>query len=270
MIVEEAASGDATLGALLTAQRAGMPFDIVLVDQTMLSLSGEDLARKIRASTDWPQPKLVLVSPVGIVPQSDQAAAFGFDAVLTKPIRRKALFDCLLRVVGGQFDHQDAPDPPGHAAVPSVVSGRILVVDDNQINQRVASALLSGAGHEVELASDGRQAIDAWRRGHHDVILMDVQMPLVDGLQAAREIRALEGAGRHVPIIAMTANAMRGDREAYLAAGMDDYVSKPFEIVSFLGTVARWLGTGGDALPGKRPAKDEMPHLEAGESVLHG
>ncbi|HEV2677557.1 MAG TPA: response regulator [Aliidongia sp.] len=258
MIVEEAPNAIAALQAPLAARRARTPFDIVVADHTMPILSGEDLAEKIRVGKDWPQPKLVLLSSAS-VPQGSAAATLGFDAVLTKPIRRKALSDCLLRLVGGEFDGEIVPDPAISAVVPSRGIGRILVVDDNLINQQIAFALLSSAGHEVELASDGRQAIDAWRHGNHDVILMDVQMPVVDGLQAAREIRAHERAGRHVPIIAMTANAMRGDRETYLAAGMDDYVSKPFETAQFLGTVAYWLGAIADVHPDKGLAKDKMP-----------
>ena len=259
LIVKEAPDGIAALSALLEAQAAGTPFDIVLTDHMMPILSGEDLAPRIRASKDWPQPKLVLLASAGLPPQTSAAATLGFDAVLTKPIRRKALLDCLLRMVGVGSDDESAQALPGGAPSPTVARGLVLVVDDNMINQQIARSLLVGAGHEVELASDGRQAIEAWRRRSHDVILMDVQMPVVDGLQAAREIRALEGDGRHVPIIAMTANAMRGDREAYLEAGMDDYVSKPFEIASFLGTVAHWLNAIGDAQSDKGFAKDKIP-----------
>ena len=258
MIVKEAANGMATLQALLAARSAGTPFDIVLTDHLMPIFSGEDLAKKIRAGKDWPQPKLVLLSSASVPPHGSTAVTLGFDTVLTKPIRRKALLDCLSRMAGGALDGEVVPDHSSSALAPGGISGRILVVDDNLINQRIAFALLSNAGHEVEMASDGRQAIDAWRQRRHDAILMDVQMPVLDGLQAAREIRTLEGAERHVPIIAMTANAMLGDREAYLAAGMDDYVSKPFEIASFLETVAHWLSASGDADAGRRLAIDEI------------
>ena len=259
MIIKEVPDGIAALSALLEAQLAGTPFDIVLTDHMMPMLPGEDLAERIRASKHWPQPKLVLLAAAGLPSQSSAAGIAGFDAVLTKPIRPKALLDCLLRLVGLGLGDESAHPLPGEATSPSVARGLVLVVDDNRINQEIALNLLVGAGHEVELASDGRQAIDAWRRRGHDVILMDVQMPVVDGLQAAREIRALEGGGRHVPIIAMTANAMRGDRESYLAAGMDDYVSKPFEIVAFLGTVARWINAIGDAQSDKGLPKEKIP-----------
>ncbi len=243
MIVEEAPSGAAALAALQAAQLADVPFDIVLMDQAMPLMSGEAVAEMIHAATDWSQPKLILASSVG----SANVRAAGFDALLAKPVRQKALLDCLLRVVGGEPDEAGVADLSNGAASPVSAAGRILLVDDNIVNREVALTLLSDAGHEVVLASDGQQAIDTWRCSSFDLILMDVQMPVLDGLRATQEIRALERAGERVPIIAMTAGAMRGDQEACLAAGMDDYVSKPFELSDFLRTVARWLGGGDDA-----------------------
>ncbi|HEV2676404.1 MAG TPA: response regulator [Aliidongia sp.] len=254
MIVEEASGGVAALAAL----QAGPPFDVVLTDQMMPGLSGEDLAEMIRSGTQWRQPVLVLASSAGKPSSGDKAATVGFDAILTKPIRQTDLVDCLRRAVAGGSEGASIAEVSVGAIVPGRSGSRILVVDDNSINQEIALSLLSRAGHAVELASDGRQAIEAWRLRLHDAILMDVQMPVVDGLQATREIRALEAPGRHTPIIAMTANAMRGDREACLAAGMDDYVSKPFEMVAFLGTVARWLAVDGVGAE-QGPAPSGMP-----------
>jgi CheY-like chemotaxis protein/HPt (histidine-containing phosphotransfer) domain-containing protein len=244
MIVNEAASGMAALSILRAAQRIGQPIDIVLTDQMMSEHSGEDLAGMIRAGKDWPQPKLVLASSGGVLLCDGRSTSVAFDARLTKPVRQKILVDCLLRIIGTPPDKAGALDSRGTTA-PSSVKGRILIVDDNLINQQIALTLLAEAGHEVDLASDGRQAVDTWRKHRYDAILMDVQMPILDGLHATREIRALEAGKRHVPIIAMTAGAMRVDQEACLAAGMDDYVSKPFEMAAFLGTVEHWLG--GDA-----------------------
>jgi CheY-like chemotaxis protein/nitrogen-specific signal transduction histidine kinase len=136
--------------------------------------------------------------------------------------------------------------------VPAAAGYRILVVDDNAINQEIALSLLSEIGYAVTVASDGRQAIDAWKSDHYDAILMDVQMPVLDGIQATREIRSLEGGKRHIPIIAMTASAMSGDQQACLAAGMDDYVSKPFTASAFRSTVARWLSARPEAGDGTR------------------
>jgi PAS domain S-box-containing protein len=250
MIVEDVPSGIAALSALHAAQRTGKPFAIVLTDQMMPEMTGDELAAMIRAETDWPQPKLILATSSGMRSPTGETAVVSFDAVLTKPIRHRVLADCLLRVLGGQPE-EAIGDGAGAPLRRAAIKGRILLVEDNLINQQIALTLLTDAGHEVDLASDGREAVDAWRRQRYDAILMDVQMPVVDGLQATREIRQLEGKGRHVPIIAMTANAMRGDDEACLLAGMDDYVSKPFDADAFLLTVARWLDAGGP--PGATP-----------------
>jgi signal transduction histidine kinase/CheY-like chemotaxis protein len=240
MITDEASNGPAALMALRAAAADGLPFHIVLCDQMMPIMSGEDLAEAIRASRDWPQPKLILASSVGLPRRADKAASVGFDAFLTKPIRQKQLTDCLLQTLSGEVS---APAPA--AATPSrqdaAVSGRILVAEDNAINQEIARTLLEQVGHRVELCGDGEQAISAWASGNFDLILMDVQMPVTDGLTATREIRRLEQQASRTPIVAMTANAMRGDHDACLAAGMDDYVSKPFDPAELLAVVSRWL-----------------------------
>jgi two-component system sensor histidine kinase/response regulator len=241
MIVDEAPDATAALAALLAAEQAGKPIDMVLTDQVMPDISGEELAKMIRVGTGWPQPKLILASSAA----TPSRKSIGFDARLTKPVRQKALVDCLLRLVGVEPD--EGAEPGRFGIVRPSRKGRILLVDDNVINQEIGLTLLTDVGHEVDLASDGRQAVEAWRRHRYDLILMDVQMPILDGFQATREIRAAESEGQHLPIIAMTAGAMRGDEDACLIAGMDDYVSKPFEVAAFLDTVARWLGTGGRA-----------------------
>jgi signal transduction histidine kinase/DNA-binding response OmpR family regulator len=242
MVVDEAPNAMAALSALAAARRAGTPFDVVLIDRMMPGILGEGLIAMIRESADWPQPKLVLASSAGMPRRADGAAAAGFDAYLAKPIRLKTLVDCLSGLLGKVADDVAASDTPDIWVPVSAAKGRILLAEDNLINQQIAFTLLSDAGHIVDCATDGQQAIEAWGLRNYDLILMDVQMPTVDGLQATREIRRAERDGRHVPIIAITANAMRGDQEACQEAGMDDYVSKPFEVVSFLGKVASWLG----------------------------
>ncbi|MGB8840207.1 MAG: response regulator [Aliidongia sp.] len=242
MIVAEAPSCMAALAVLRAAQKAGEPIDIVLTDHMMPQYSGDDLAGMIRAATEWPQPKIVLASSAGVLLRDDKTTVVTFDARLEKPVRQKALVDCLLRIVGAEVGQTGVAAPRRGTMTPVTHKGRFLIVDDNLINQQIALTLLADAGHEVDLASDGRQAIEAWQKRAYDAILMDVQMPILDGLHATREIRALEAGKRHIPIIAMTAGAMRGDQEACIAAGMDDYISKPFDIEAFLGTVEHWLG----------------------------
>ena len=261
MLVDEAPSGMAALSIIADSRRSGDAFDIVLIDQVMPLMAGEDLAEMIRADGEGPQPKLVLASSSGLPMRADKAANVGFDAYLVKPIRPSILVDCLLRLAGREPAAHDA-DTPEPTAVSAAVQGRILLVDDNMINQQVAFTLLTEAGHAVDLAADGRQAVEAWATGRYDLILMDVQMPIVDGLQATREIRGGEPDGVRIPIIAMTANAMRGDRDACMAAGMDDYVSKPFEVVALLGKVAHWLG--------ESPGRNIEPIVDQTSAILDG
>ena len=242
MITDEVSNGPAALAALRAAAADDLPFHIVLTDQMMPIMSGENLAEAIRGGRDWPQPTLVLASSVGVPLKADKAAEVGFDAFLTKPVRQKQLIDTLTGLLG-DLPAATGGEPavarsPGPAAS---VRGRILVAEDNVINQEIARTLLEQAGHDVTLCNDGAEAIAAWATGGFDVILMDVQMPGVDGLTATAEIRRRENPASRIPIVAMTANAMRGDQDACLAAGMDDYVSKPFDAVKFLAAIERWL-----------------------------
>ncbi|MGB8841586.1 MAG: response regulator, partial [Aliidongia sp.] len=262
VIVDEAPSAMTALAALSSARQAGRPIDLVLTDQMMPQISGDDLAAMIHAATQWPRPKIILASSA-VMPGRHKGADDTIDARLAKPVRQHHLIECILRVIGAQNDLLDTADHPGDILARATGKGRILVVDDNAINQEIALTLLSDAGYEVSLAKDGRQAVDAWRDQDYDAILMDVQMPVLDGIKATREIRALEGKGRHVPIIAMTAGAMSGDHDACLAAGMNDYVSKPFKVQALLGTVARWLDAGQlvGIAPDREDNGDEEPAI---------
>jgi signal transduction histidine kinase/CheY-like chemotaxis protein/HPt (histidine-containing phosphotransfer) domain-containing protein len=241
IIATQASEGAIALGALHDAHAAGAPFDIVLIDQMMPEMPGEALAEIIRASDDWGTPKLVLISSIGMPMKSERAALAGFDAFLTKPVRHQALTRCLALLCGNtEIEIHDTEQPVGIAAIRK--TGHILLAEDNSINREIAETVLRNAGYSVEAVTDGRQAVEAAARSHYDLILMDVQMPVVDGLQATAEIRRNEGRARRTPIVAMTAGAMRGDRDRCLEAGMDDHVTKPIELAAFLATVARWIG----------------------------
>jgi len=250
--VVEAADGNAALMAIADAEAIGRPFDLALVDELMPGMDGADLADRIRGDVDLNQPSLVLISSVGTPLKADRAMAAGFDAFLTKPVRHQMLVETIAGLLGPRSATVLAAAGARTAPVADGQGPRILVAEDNLINQEIASTILTGAGYRVDLASDGREAIDAIASRPYDLVLMDVQMPTVDGLQAAREIRKLAGAAGRTPIVALTANAMLGDREACLAAGMNDYVSKPFERVALLATLAQWIARGpatADAVP---------------------
>jgi len=237
------------------------PTDLLLLDASTLSA---ERAATLRCR--FPAAALVALAPIGSVP--DPLASGPADAVLEKPLLHDALCDRLRAVLTGR-----APDPrPVEVMVPVTAEagegGHILLAEDNYINQQVALHMLTGAGFTVDVVANGAEALAALGRGRYDLILMDVQMPVMDGVEATRRIRADEGAGRHIPIIAMTAHAMTGVEESYRVAGMDDYISKPVEHQAFLSKVRSWARRGRppDAMavtdPAPPPGIDEAAILQ--------
>jgi PAS domain S-box-containing protein len=254
-----AIDGFAALAELERAWHQGRPFDLVIIDQRMPALPGEALARRIRDKPEIAETKLLLASSSGAdgLPAEARAAV---DAVLLKPIREQSLLDAFIRLFGSAAAPPGA-DPgapePGKAAARAL---RILVAEDNKINQQLTAMMLRQAGHAVDVVENGAQAVDAVRDGAYDAVLMDVQMPVLDGVEATRRIRALPPPANRVRIIAVTAHAMAGAREQYLAAGMDDYLAKPIDARALLSRLAG-LSAPPDATAGD-PVLD-APLLEA-------
>ncbi|MEJ1969170.1 MAG: response regulator [Rhizomicrobium sp.] len=239
MTVKCAEDGFSAMAEMERAWHRGKPFDIVFLDQMMPGMSGETLARRIRGAPSLAETRLVLVSSAGRHGLGPSRTYF--DAILEKPVRQHDLFDALINIYGRKLGAaaetmlaaQDAPDASaGRRRL------RILVAEDNKINQQFAMHLLGKAGHDVIIVENGHQAVDAVRAGDFDVVLMDIQMPELDGLEATRQIRRLPPAKARIPIIAMTAHAMAGAREEYLAAGMNDYISKPVKTALLLEKLA--------------------------------
>ncbi len=204
----------------------GDPFDVALLDYQMPEMDGIALAREIRAVRGAHAPVLILLSSTGQSLASAHADA-GFAAGLSKPLRLSHLRDRLLETIGDQRDTSAGAVPPVARDVGSPVPLRILLAEDNAINQKVALRLLERLGYGADVVGDGRQALARLDHAAYDVILMDVQMPEMDGLEASRAICARWAASERPRIIAMTAEAMQGDRDKCLAAGMDDYIVKP-------------------------------------------
>jgi signal transduction histidine kinase/DNA-binding response OmpR family regulator len=210
---------------------AGAVFDAVVVDMHMPDLDGVELARRIRNIA--PALPLVLSTSLG---HRDLAVEDGelFAAHLAKPVRSSQLFDALIGVLAGsnqiateaRADRQPALDPGTSSRFPL----RILLAEDNMVNQKLATRLLERMGYRIDVVSNGLEAVESVARQRYDVVLMDIQMPELDGLEATRRIVASGSTGKRPTIIAMTANAMDGDRAMCLAAGMDDYVSKPIRV----------------------------------------
>ncbi len=225
-------SGPDCVAALDRAANANRPFRLLLADLHMPGMDGIELIERIKAIPQHSDLPVLLLSSSGLS-RSDHASIDDQVAgTLLKPIKQSMLLDSVVRVLAGPELGESAPaareEAPAQEAVPEVAGGRVLLVEDNATNRKFAIRVLDKAGWEVEVAEDGRQAVDAHARDTFDLILMDIQMPVLDGLEATREIRRAEAAtGSRTPIIAMTANAMDGDREACLEVGMDGYVSKP-------------------------------------------
>jgi signal transduction histidine kinase/DNA-binding response OmpR family regulator len=246
--VVEADGAAACRLALSAAGKADGGFDVILLDQMMPGVSGSELAREIRGQAFAKTPALIMASSMAEPISGAEAEALGVSAVLLKPVRYEALVATLCGVLGeteAQADDPSVEATPDETA--SASGARVLLVEDNAINTLLARTILEQVGFEVTCAVNGREAVEMFTAGRFDLVLMDVQMPEMDGLEATRRIRAMGGAGVTTPIIAMTANAMREDREGCLAAGMDHFISKPIDMQIFLGVLERILGPEAEA-----------------------
>jgi CheY-like chemotaxis protein len=224
--------------------QAGEAFDLALLDFVMPEMDGVALAEAIRAAAKV-SPRIVLVTSAAVRERRHPAV----DAVLTKPVKPSALHDTLMTVLAkpGDGPASAARGPERPSVDPELASRHplsILLAEDNGVNQKLALRLLANMGYGADLARDGLEAIAALERKPYDVVLMDVQMPELDGLEATRRIRA-RWPDRSLRIVAMTANAMAGDRDACLAAGMDDYVSKPIHPAELAAALERTSAAGG-------------------------
>jgi PAS domain S-box-containing protein len=240
MTVSTADSGQAALAAMRTAATEGQPFAVALLDGSMPEMDGLELKEAIVVDPALTA-RLVLMAGLGQERDLGDAGESGVSASLSKPVHREDLLACL-RVALGLQD-ADMASTEGTARSPSSSDapegGRLLLAEDNLINQKVAVAMLSGAGYRVDTVLNGAAAVQAVADQPYDAILMDCQMPELNGYEATAAIRAQEGFDRHTPIIAMTAGALRGERERCLAEGMDSYLAKPVSKEALLALVGR-------------------------------
>jgi CheY-like chemotaxis protein len=271
--VETAASGPDALQRLHTAATAGEPFDLVLLDQKMPGMDGLATARRIRAEIAPPPP--LLLAAYGRNNDRAAAMAAGINGFVAKPVYPALLLNAILTLCGEprSDDRLAGPSPP--VANESLLEGaRILVAEDTPTSQEIARAILEEAGAVVEIAPDGRQAVAALSRGRFDAVLMDVQMPVMDGLEATTRIRQ---DPRHagLPIVAMTAHALKGDEERCLAAGMNAYIAKPVSRDALYSVLVKLLkGRSGSSerlselqrpgRPGADTLPDRLPGLQIG------
>jgi signal transduction histidine kinase/CheY-like chemotaxis protein/HPt (histidine-containing phosphotransfer) domain-containing protein len=280
MHVSGAVDGFAAMAKLERAWHKGRPYDLVFLDQMMPGLSGDKLAARIRAKPEFEETKLVLVSSAGSQ-GINKTALLALDAMLQKPIRQQDLMDCLTKLFSARMHEAGSlqsdraePNLP-QAASAAGLPLHLLLAEDNKINQQFVVALLAKAGQRTDVAENGHQAVDAVRRTAYDAVLMDVQMPQLDGVEATKQIRALPPPACLVYIIALTANAMQGARAEYLTAGMDDYISKPIDGKLLLTKLANLsakkksvarapVGHGGSEpwMDGKTPFVPDLPVLD--------
>ena len=244
---EEAAGAEQALRMLRAAVAAGDPFRIVITDMQMPMIDGETLGREIKADSALRDSLLVMMTSLGLRGDARRLEEIGFSAYLTKPVKQSQLHDCLATVLGRSL-RSGRIEPATLLTRHSLSearrrSFRILLAEDNTTNQQVALRILEKLGYRAEAVANGREAVLALQEAPYDLVFMDVQMPVMDGFEATRAIRS--GTTRlpkpGVPIIAMTAHAMKGDRERCLAEGMDDYVSKPIVPAELLAALEKWL-----------------------------
>jgi len=221
------------------------PFDVVIVEQYAHSMESFALAGAIKEDPTLAKTKLILCTTNEQEEHGEKALQAGFSAILVKPLRQSRLFDCIALVLNKERYPASRLKPGTLQTIqkPKFKSGGlILVAEDNAVNQKVALLLLKELGFSAHVVGNGREAIEALGRTAYSLVLMDCQMPELDGMEATGEIRRIEAlTGRHVPVIAMTAHAMQGDREKCIAAGMDDYISKPVTAAKLHEVLSRWL-----------------------------
>ncbi|NVO08042.1 MAG: response regulator, partial [Rhodoferax sp.] len=248
--IATASSGAQALQAVLAAEDEGQPFAMVIVDWLMPGMDGIETIAQIRSLALQSPPKLAIATAHGREEVMHQAKEAGIDTVLIKPISASLLFDSLMRALGDPQEPDSAlvikPDTSLESLAP-IRGARVLLAEDNAINQLVASELLIDAGLVVDVAENGQLAVALACAKPYDIILMDMQMPLMDGLEATQEIRrhtALAG----LPIVAMTANVMDSDRQRCQEAGMNDFVAKPIEPDELFRVLVRWIAPRAAAL----------------------
>lgn len=242
-----AASGLEALACLHAALDSDQPFDLAILDLHMPGMDGLMLAQAIRADRQLASLRLLMLTSVGYDASSAEAA--DIDSWITKPIRKSLLYQAVLGL--SRTNSRVAPSlkpKAAQAAEPSRINPlHILLVEDTPVNREVAIGMLDILGHRVDVAENGQQAVDATAHRTFDIVLMDCQMPVLDGFAATQAIRERErtgGSPGHLPVIALTAHAVDGDRERCLAAGMDDYLSKPFTLQQLQNVLACWNSTG--------------------------
>jgi PAS domain S-box-containing protein len=291
----EASSGTQAIDELRSAQEAGDPFEIGIIDMQMPEMDGEELGRSIKQDADLADTILIMVSSMGVRGDVARLKKIGFAAYLTKPIKQSQLYDCLAataKIWKEKKQPQDATIVTRHSLADNKKQGvRILLAEDDATNQKVALHILKKFGYRADAAGNGQEVLQALEKVPYDIVLMDIQMPVMDGYAATRRIRELELKAQQVklnkndsedltdseiqfstrsgriPIIAMTAHAMKGDREKCIAAGMDDYTPKPINPEELLEKIEKWTRVEQNASSPEAEVQKEHVQPETSEET---
>ncbi len=247
---EAVADADQALVLLQSAKRAADPFALALVDRNMPGRDGLGLLRAVRADPALAEVRVVLLTAAARPGEAAEARDAGSDAQLTKPIRQSQLYDVLATVLAeGPGGETGEPRPSGQEAGDGTHRGRVLLAEDNQVNQRVACLMLERMGFAVDVVGDGQAAVAAVLTGRYNAVLMDCHMPVMDGFEAAAAIRRAESAGPRLPILALTASVLESDQRRCLAAGMDGHIAKPIRREALADALDQFLSNDPAAPP---------------------
>ena len=244
--VEVVPSGAKALELLRNAHRAGDPYHVVLLDMQMPGMDGEQTTRAIKSDPAMKETQIIILTSMGQRGDAARLEALGCSAYLLKPVKQQMLFDAIIAVLSRVEDRATSLVTRHVLSEQRKLGLRLLLAEDNPINQKLAVVLLQKAGYSVDAVETGAEAFEKVRVNPYNAVLMDVQMPDMDGFEATQRIRDWEkNRDQHIPIIAMTAHAMQGDRERCLEAGMDDYITKPLEPRVLFSVLDRWTRAGG-------------------------
>jgi len=252
--------GPQALELLRNAAARREPYDIGILDMMMPVMDGLMLAKEIKADPKIASTRLVVLTSMGMRGDASEVRRAQIEGYLSKPVRQSDLYNCLATLMGRAPEDLSLVTRHTLSELRPRISARILLAEDNVVNQQVVMAMLESLGCRVEIAEDGQHAIDMLAAGPYDLVLMDCQMPKLDGFAATEALRAREQAnpgGRRSTVVALTANAMQGDRERCLAAGMDDYLSKPVRQDALVATLIRWLPPSAVTRPDPAAAEQE-------------
>jgi len=268
-IAHAVGSGEDAISALRNRFAAGEAFQVAVIDQRLAGEDGLELGRQILGMPESAGIRLAALSSNGERGDTARFESAGFSAYLSRPIRESVLLDAVAALAGplpGGSIITRFTLAEGRAETPTVAKeavaasgGRVLVAEDNVVNQKLALRLLEKLGYRVDIVANGREAVDMWSRLPYDVILMDCHMPEIDGYEATGQIRERESAGVRIPIIALTANAMEGEREKCIVAGMDDFLSKPINREQLARTLEHWIKPADGGPIASSPLSDAIP-----------